>query len=460
MKVVVLGLDCAPPDWVFDKWIDDLPNVKRLRDSGLWGPIRSCDPPITVPAWAVFSTSKDPGRLGIFGFRNRKGYSYTEQRTVSSALVNEPAVWDYASKAGKNCIIIGVPPNYPPKPVNGLSIGCFLTPDTDSDYTYPKELKHEIKAVVGDYKVDVEEFRTDDKDPLLADIYDMTEKRWTLAKHLMKTKPWDFFFLMEIGTDRIHHAFWKYMDPQHRKYVAGNKYERAIFDYYVYLDRHIGEALALLSDDTAIVVVSDHGCKRMDGCINVNDWLIQNGYFTLKEKPNGLVRPRHANVDWARTIAWGAGGYYARVWLNVKGREEQGVVDPGDYNRVCDELAEGFKSIPDDLGQPLDTKVLKTRERYPDGNLVGAPDLIVYFGDLRWRCTEDIGHEGIHSFEAEVGPDDAVHDYYGMFILSHPRLKRTGRIERPISLLDGAPTLLNLMGLDVPKDMQGKVIEG
>jgi predicted AlkP superfamily phosphohydrolase/phosphomutase len=249
------------------------------------------------------------------------------------------------------------------------------------------------------------------------------------------------------------------MDPQHRKYVTGNKYEKAIHDYYVYVDRHIGEVLSLIGDDAAIVVVSDHGCKRMDGCINVNDWLIQNGYFKLKEKPNGLVRPRNANVDWANTIAWGAGGYYARVWLNVKGREEQGVVDPRDYDRVCDELAEGFKTIPDDFGQPLDTKVLKTRELYPDGHLVGAPDLIVYFGDLRWRCTEDIGHEGIHSFEAEVGPDDAVHDYYGMFILSHPRLKRTGRIERPISLLDGAPTLLSLLGLGVPGDMQGSVIE-
>ncbi|MCS6859590.1 MAG: alkaline phosphatase family protein [Abditibacteriales bacterium] len=459
MKVLVLGLDCAPPDWVFEKWIDDLPNIKRLRDNGIWAPIRSCDPPITVPAWAVFATSKDPGKLGIFGFRNRKGYSYTEQRTVSSALVTEPAVWDYASRAGKRCIIIGVPPNYPPKPVNGLSIGCFLTPDTDSDYTYPKELKREIKAVVGDYKVDVEEFRTDDKDPLLAEIYDMTEKRWTLAKHLLQTKPWDFFFLMEIGTDRIHHAFWKYLDPQHRQYVAGNPYERVILDYYVYLDRRIGEVLSLIGEDTAVVVVSDHGCKRMDGCINVNDWLIQNGYFKLREKPRGLVRPRDAQVDWARTIAWGAGGYYARVWLNVKGREEQGVVDPRDYDRVCDELAAGFQRIPDEVGNPLDTKVLKTRELYPDGNLVGAPDLIVYFGDLRWRCTEDIGHEGVHSFEAEVGPDDAVHDYYGLFILSHPHLQRTGRIERPISLLDGAPTLLRLLGLDVPRDMQGQVIE-
>ena len=75
-RVAVIGLDCADPKLVFDRWLDELPNIRGLVERGTWGPLRSVDPPITVPAWSCMLTGRDPGELGIYGFRNRTDYSY------------------------------------------------------------------------------------------------------------------------------------------------------------------------------------------------------------------------------------------------------------------------------------------------------------------------------------------------------------------------------------------------
>ena len=221
-KVVVIGLDCAAPELVFDQYRGQLPHLERLMARGVHGRLRSCDPPITVPAWSVMLASKDPGTLGIYGFRNRSDYSYEKMAFATGAAVREPRIWDYLGKAGKHVILLGIPGTFPPRPVHGVQVACFLTPSIDSNYTYPAELKEEIARLVHPYMVDCPNFRTEDKQRLLDDIYRMTEKRFTLARHFLRTKPWDFFMMVEMGTDRIHHAFWKFSDREHPKYQPGN----------------------------------------------------------------------------------------------------------------------------------------------------------------------------------------------------------------------------------------------
>ena len=230
-KVLVIGLDCAAPQLVFERWKDELPNIKRLMERGVFGKLRSIVPPITCPAWMCMMTGKDPGQLGIYGFRNRGDYSYNNLRFPTSKSVKEDTVWDILSRNGKKVILLGIPLTYPPKPVNGLVISSFLTPSTDSEYTYPGDLKGEIEALVGDYIIDVENFRTQDKENLLVQIYDMTHKRFRVAKYLLEEKEWDFFAMVEMGVDRIHHGFWKFIDPEHRKYQIGNPFENSIKDY-------------------------------------------------------------------------------------------------------------------------------------------------------------------------------------------------------------------------------------
>ena len=138
-KVLIIGWDCAPPDWVFDKWIDNLPTLKYLLKKGLYGNLRSTIPPITVPAWQSMLTSKDPGQLGVYGFRNRKDYSYDGQYFSNGADILEPAVWDILGKSDKKSILVGVPQTYPPREINGHMVTCFLTPSIKSQYTYPNE---------------------------------------------------------------------------------------------------------------------------------------------------------------------------------------------------------------------------------------------------------------------------------------------------------------------------------
>jgi predicted AlkP superfamily phosphohydrolase/phosphomutase len=456
-KVLVIGLDCATPQLVFDQWLNELPNIKRLVDEGVWGPLESTIPPITIPAWQCMVTSKNPGKLGIYGFRNRTGHSYTDFWIANSEAIRERAVWDIVGSEGYKVGMIGVPQTYPPKPVNGYIVSDWLAPDTNSTYTFPDFIKDDVRQAVGDYMLDCEKFRTENKDELLKEIYEMTEKRFDLIHAFMTEKPWHFMMFVEIGVDRIHHGFWKFSDKEHRKYQPGNKYEKAILDYHKYIDKRIGELLESLDDDTVVLVVSDHGAKKMEGAININDWLIKEGYMVLKSKPEGLVKLEQADVDWERTTAWGLGGYYGRLFLNVKGREEKGLIDPGDYEKVRDEIAARLAAIEDEKGKNIGTRALKPQEVYTGPHVDRAPDLVVYFGDLFWRSTGTIGHDSIHSFETEVGPDDAVHAEHGIFILWDPKEKR-GRKLDGLSIYDVAPTVLSVMDIEVPEDMEGKVI--
>jgi predicted AlkP superfamily phosphohydrolase/phosphomutase len=451
-RALVIGLDCAAPQLVFDRWLDDLPNLKTLTEAGRWGVLRSCDPPITVPAWSVMTSSRNPGVLGFYGFRNRKDHSYDQLAFADSRAVRVPRLWDLLSAKGRPVIVLGVPQTYPVSQVNGVMVSCFLTPDTSRQYTYPAGFRHEVEAVVGDYMLDVPNFRTDDKERVLRDIETMTERRFQLAEHLVQTRPWDLFFMVEMGTDRVHHAFWRYSDPEHRLYEPGNRFEHAMRDYYRGVDEKLGRLLQHAGEETAVLVVSDHGAKRIDGGICVNEWLRQEGYLALREEPSKPSRLTPAMIDWERTTAWGEGGYYCRLFLNVAGREPQGTVAPEDYERVRSELKEKLEALGDEQGRPIGTVAHRPEELYAERKGV-VPDLMVYFGDLYWRSVGQVGNGTVHVFENDTGPDAANHAHEGLYVLVGEGVEPGRGEER--SILDVAPTLLTLLGERVPPEMEG-----
>ncbi|MFX0073671.1 MAG: alkaline phosphatase family protein, partial [Candidatus Hermodarchaeota archaeon] len=296
-KVLVIGLDCAAPKVIFNDFINDCPNVKKIISKGVYGKLRSTDPPVTVPAWMVMATSKSPGKLGVYGFRHRKNHSYSDYYLNISNSITEPTIWDIIGEKGLKSCIIGIPPSYPPKKINGYCISGFLAPDITSEYTYPPELKQEIKDNIGNYILDVQ-FRIENREQVLKDIYEMTEIQFKTIKYLIKNKDWHFFQFVLIGLDRMHHAFWKYYDKSHEKYIAGNNYESAIKDYYIYLDKKIGEILKLLDQDTQIMIVSDHGAKAMKGCISINMALEKLGYLKFRNKPEPGTRIQDVEIEW------------------------------------------------------------------------------------------------------------------------------------------------------------------
>jgi predicted AlkP superfamily phosphohydrolase/phosphomutase len=452
-RALVIGLDCAAPQLVFDRWLDELPTIRSLTERGSYGILRSCDPPITVPAWSVMTSSRSPGALGFYGFRNRKDHSYDALAFASSRSVRVPRVWDILSDKGRPVVVLGVPQTYPVSEVNGVMVSCFLTPDVaTSRYTHPPELKEEIEALVGEYMVDVPDFRTNDKDRLLEDLETMTARRFQVAERLLETRPWDLFFMVEMGTDRIHHGFWRFTDPEHRLYEPGNAYEDAMLDYYRRLDAKMARLLERIDEDTAVLVVSDHGAKRIDGGICVNEWLRREGYLTLKEEPAEPTALRPDMVDWSRTVAWGEGGYYCRLFVNVAGREPEGTVAPEDYDRVRDELKAKLEALGDEQGRPIGTVAYRPEELYEERNGV-APDLMVYFGDLLWRSVGQVGTGTVHVFENDTGPDDANHAHAGLYVLAAEGVPPGPGPERDIR--DVAPTLLELLGESVPAEMEG-----
>jgi len=453
MKICVLGLDCAAPEVVFGD--ERLVNLRRLMDLGVYGRLESVIPPITVPAWMCMCTSQDPGSLGVYGFRNRIDHSYEKLGLANSASIKALAMWDQLAREGKRSIIVGVPPNYPPRKINGISIGCFLTPDTvKNDFTHPPSFKAKINELVGEYPVDVKNFRTDRKDWLKDEIFRMSEKQWKVVHWLLKEQEWDYFHFVDIGLDRMHHGFWNYFDERHVLFEPGNPYQTAIPEYYVRLDEQIAKALELLDQDTVVLVVSDHGAQRLDGGIAINEWLIGEGLLVLNEPPTAITPFDKLNVNWSKTRVWSEGGYYARVFFNVQGREPQGLIPAGEYESFQNEMKSRLEALTDDKGQPLHSLVFKPKELYKNVRNV-APDLVVHFGGLYWRSIGSVGHGAIHVQENDTGPDGCNHAQYGMFILAAPNCPLSGEYEGA-RLLDIAPTLLDLAGYEIPESMQGR----
>ncbi|AFM22897.1 adenylylsulfate kinase ApsK [Desulfomonile tiedjei DSM 6799] len=458
-KVAVIGLDCAPPSMVFGR--PDLPVLQSLVKHGISGKMRSTDPPITVPAWTTMTTGKDPGELGLYGFRNRIGYGYDSLVTVNGSHVTVPRVWDYLEEAGYSSILVGIPQTYPPKPHNGITVADFLAPD-GSRITYPDEFFEELDRLAqGEYMIDVNNFRVLEKSALLKNIYTMVERRFKVVEHLISTQPWNFFMMVEIGLDRLHHAFWGYCAPDHGDYVPGNPYETVIPDFYRFLDQWIARLLLRFDDETTVLVVSDHGARSAVGGFCVNEWLIQNGFLKLKEYPSEEVPLTPDLIDWSQTRAWSEGGYYARVFMNVKDREPYGIVEPHEYNAVRNELCSVLQCCCNGNGMNIRNRVLKPGEIYRDCRNF-PPDLMVYFDDLGLRSIGTVGSNTLLRKRNISGMDAANHDFHGIFIRTRMSDLRNGRVVDEtvddISCLDVTPTILGELGLPVPDGVGGKPI--
>jgi len=447
-KVAIIGLDSVPPELMFSKLLDKLPNISRLYHSGLHGELETCDPPITIPAWMVMMTGKNPGRLGIYGFRHRKGHAYSDGYIVNSTSVKERTVWEILGAHGKKSVVLGVPPSYPPRAIRGVeSVSCFLTPSPEREFTSPPELKSEVlSASGGAYTFDVT-FRTDNRETLKSQLFDMTRRRFDVAEHLAKSRPWDFFMMHEIGFDRLHHAFWKFFDPSHPKHVKGTQYEHIDEEYYRMVDERIGRMLELFGKDCLTFILSDHGSKGMQGAFCVNQWLSEQGYLKFRVQPAKITDVEKTDIDWDKTKAWGWGGYYARIFFNVKGREPNGVIEPGELQAEKRELGRRIMGITDDKGRVMKNSVLEPSELYgvAEGD---KPDLMVYFDDLNWRSAGTVGHDSNYLFENDTGPDDSVHSMRGIFLMADPKADLGGRELKGARIADMAPTLLELYGID------------
>jgi len=420
-RVFVLGLDSMPPSVLYDGGdVGAFEYLRGLVEEAQRYRMRSCHPPITVPAWMVMFTGRTPGELGIYGFRHRRPGEFGYY-IVNSGYIRYPTLWESLGRRGLRVGVYGVPPTYPPKPVHGFLVTDFTTPGPDKPYTFPPWLRRELERTTGPTIFDIV-YRSHDKDRVARELFHMLENHQRQVEYLATRKNWDFFAYVEIAVDRAHHAFWKYFDQSHPRYEEHPEYSRVIPELYRRIDKWFEKLHKQLPRDTVVVIVSDHGIKSMKGAFAINQWLAEQGYLKLKVDLSGL-KPgtdlREDMIDWGGTIAWAWGGYYSRLFINLKGREKHGTVEPKYYEETVKQIKKDIEKIRGPNGESWQNMAYRPEELYPEVN-GDAPDLMVYLDDLWWRPAGTIGWPSPYLEENDRGPDDAVHDWFGVYAVYDP----------------------------------------
>ena len=390
-RVLVIGLDCAAPQFVFDRWLPELPTIRSLTERGSFGVLRSCDPPITVPAWSVMTSSRSPGSLGFYGFRNRQA---TIRTTSSSSPTRGRCACHVCGtssrRAERDVIVLGVPQTYPPSRVKGRD-GLVLPHSRHADEPLHVSAGAEGRDRAGRRALSgrrrelplrrqgpaARPDRGDDREavpPRRASARDAALGPLLHGRDGYRPHPPRLLALHRLRAPAVR-AGQSRTSTRCSSTTSGST-------------RRSRRLLRFADEETAVLVVSDHGAKRMDGGICVNEWLRREGYLVLREEPTEPTRLTPDLIDWSRTDAWGEGGYYCRLFLNVEGREPEGVVSPDDYERVRTRSRRSSKALGDDQGRPIGTIAHQPEELYAEARGI-APDLLVYFGGLYWRS---IGH--------------------------------------------------------------------
>ena len=385
------------------------PFLTQLEAEGRLRPIRSCDPPITIPAWSVITTGKDPGELGTYGFRNRSSRDYLHYELSFSNRIKYPRIWDNLPE-GKKAFVLGVPQSYPPGSINGVCISGILTPGLDSKWIEPQsEASRVLEVAGGHYLFDVSGYRTENRDKLMGELAQMLEQKDRLISTYLN-QDFHLFMSVIIGSDRINHAFWKYVFEDHPRYEKCERYSDFFWNYYRKLDGLLNKWFQRAQEHGyRALILSDHGAKSLRGVFCLNDFLIEKGYLVLKQKVSENRVLEYSDVNWSKTSLWADGGYCGRIYVNKKGREPEGFVESveGIYNQLNSDLNILSQA------QNIEMNLHKTSSLY--ARCAGiAPDFILYVGGLDYRCGGRVSSGGLFLAENDTGPDGVNHDFFGV----------------------------------------------
>ncbi|MBS3785128.1 MAG: alkaline phosphatase family protein, partial [Anaerolineae bacterium] len=420
-RVLIVGLDGATFD-LLGPWLREgsLPNLAAIANNGAVGQLESTIPPNSAPAWTSFMTGMNPGKHGVYGFTRVEPDESYAIKVNSGAVRRAQSAWQILTERGLRCIQINMPMTYPPEPINGLVVTGIDTPGLESVFTYPPELRHEILRLLPDYLLDVRSWGVtavgERRAHVLDDILRMVDSRRQLSLHLMSTQAWNVFAVIFTATDRAQHFFWRFLDPTHPLYdpVEAPQYHDAILRVYQEVDSALGEILEGCDEDTTVIVMSDHGFGPQRKLFRINQWLLRNGFLELAHMHSSdlgdrlsraaqkewyrvldglqrLVRTKlpdttkdqlkrlfphlreqvasqilFSGVDWSKTQAYHTAEFPGSIRVNLKGREVNGIVEPGsEYQRVCEEIGSALEELVDpDTGERIVERVFRRDELY------------------------------------------------------------------------------------------------
>jgi len=502
-KLLVIGLDGATLDLV-RPWAAQrhLPNLAKLIAEGMHGPLESTLPPVTSPAWPSFVTGKNPGRHGVFDFIRPRAGSFD---MVNASQIDGRMIWEYLSDAGISCGVLNVPITYPPRKVNGYLVPGLLSPDQGKT-TYPPDFLKPYEAELGPYRLTPRvSYKAGNEGEFIADLHDLIETQARYALRLMRDYPTDFTMVHFLATDNGQHALWKHQDPTHPDHdpALAMRYGNAIRDIYVRLDAVVGQLMELAPDAT-VIVMSDHGFGPLHRIVNLNLLFLETGLLALKQTPwvsfrawafkRGLtpaavwklieriglqnlvwrVSKKARNevvnrflgfedVDWSRTRAYSM-GHVGQVYLNLKGREPYGIVEPEDYASVRDRVIGVLSRINEYVGAqagapqqlPIQVdRIIPCEEAASGPYLDRAPDLHIIMDGYRTIAFPLFATDG-KIVTRQIRGDSGCHRLHGVFIAKGVGISH-GELEGA-RIIDLAPTILHLMNVPVPDDMDGRVL--
>ena len=294
-----------------------------------------------------------------------------------------------------------------------------------------------------------------DESAFLAQTYSVHEERKRMFfDALEKTRKGAVVCVFDI-TDRLQHMFWRYLEPEHpaNRDKEQEKHSGAIRQLYIDMDELVGQTLEQIGPKDVLFVMSDHGFKPFRRGVNLNTWLHQNGYLTVKSGPTGLEW--FEEVDWSRTRAFAVG--LGGIYLNLKGREAQGTVEPGaEAVALKAEIQEKLGQLVDpENGRLAVAKAYDTARAYSGPYVEEAPDLIAGFSvGYRASWTSATGAVTDSVFEDNTKSWSGDHcmnpPHVPGILLSNQKIHR----DSP-SIMDIGPTVLDLFGVPVPAYCDG-----
>lgn len=505
-RVLVIGLDGATPELV-ERWVGDgkLPNLSRMMTRGVYGTLKSTYPPISPAAWTTFATGYNPGKHGTYDFRNYdpRRYGCFADTIVDSRPMAGKTIWDLVGSSGGKVGVVTVPVTYPVWRVNGFMVSGYPTPDAARSFAYPPDWGQRIPPLTEDSTF----FKSASHEQVLNELIRITRLRTDVSADELRKDDYALFIMVIGATDRAHHDWWKYIDPAHPAYDAQEaaKYGDYILRVYETADDCIGELLDAVDDETTTIVLSDHGGMAHPAYyFNTNAWLRDLGLLCPSANTSGQRRPWQAlmstvkrqyrsrvralpyleriyrrlpsrlrrfatefdarammntdAIDWEHTKAYRFPMYppVEGVMINVARRQPAGCVAPGDeYEALRTRILAEARSVRDPrTGEPVVVEAYRREELYHGDRLETAPDLILVTRD----CYK--GGVGVETLVEQVPREvlsklSGVHRMDGIILAQGPHLRHNTTIEGA-RIVDVAPTILHLLGLAIPEDMDGK----